>query len=53
MARPKKEGKNVSMIMDKSVFDVLERYCEKTYTTKTAAIEKALNKMLNEEAEDG
>lgn len=47
MARPKKDGKPVSLIMDKNLFAQLEQYCEETYLTKTAAIEKALKEMLD------
>lgn len=52
MARPKKEGKAVSLLMDKDLFERLEAYCEKTYLTKTATIEKALRTMFDKETED-
>jgi len=52
MARPKKEGKAVSLLMDKDLFEQLEAYCEKTYLTKTAAIEKALRTLFDKETED-
>lgn len=51
MARPKKEGKTVSLLMDKELFEELEAYCEKTYLAKTAAIEKALRQMLERDSE--
>jgi hypothetical protein len=47
MSRPKKDGKPVSLIMDKELYTQLEAYCKKTYLTKTAAIEKALKEMLD------
>ena len=47
MARPKKDGKTVSLIMEKELFDRLEAYCDETYLTKTAAIEKALKMLLD------
>ena len=47
MARPKKDGKTVSLIMEKELFERLERYCDETYLTKTAAIEKALKTLLD------
>jgi len=50
MARPKKDGKTVSLIMEKELFDRLEAYCDETYLTKTAAIEKALTELLDREA---
>lgn len=49
MPRPKKDGKAVSLIMDKDLFERLESYCDETYLSKTAAIEKALKKALDEE----
>ena len=49
MARPKKEGKAVSLLMDKALYDMLENYCESSYLTKTAAIEKALDQMFERE----
>ncbi len=52
MARPKKDGKTVSLIMEKELFDRLEAYCDETYLTKTAAIEKALRMMIDRETED-
>ena len=52
MARPKKDGKTVSLIMEKDLFDRLEAYCEETYLTKTAAIEKALHMMIDKETDN-
>ena len=52
MARPKKEGKAVSLLMDKDLFKELEQYCEETYLTKTAAIEKALRMMIDKETDN-
>ena len=49
MPRPKKDGKTVSLLMDKDLFEQLEKYCEMTYLSKTAAIEKALKQMIAEE----
>lgn len=51
MARPKKDGKTVSLIMEKELFDRLEAYCDETYLTKTAAIEKALKMLLDRHEE--
>jgi hypothetical protein len=53
MARPKKDGKTVSLIMEKDLYDKLEAYCDETYLTKTAAIEKALRMMIDKETEIG
>ena len=52
MARPKKEGTAVSLLMDKDLFKELEQYCEETYLTKTAAIEKALRMMIDKETDN-
>ena len=52
MARPKKDGKTVSLIMEKTLFERLEQYCDETYLTKTAAREKALRMMIDKETED-
>ena len=49
MARPKKDGKPVSLIMDKDLYARLEAFCEETYLSKTAAIEKALKEFLDRE----
>ena len=46
MARSKKDGKPVSLIMDKDLYARLEEYCDETYMTKTATIEKALKELL-------
>ncbi|MCR5227301.1 MAG: hypothetical protein K6E27_08830 [Eubacterium sp.] len=48
MARPKKEGKPVSLMMEISLFNELENYCEKTYLSKTAVIEMALKQLFDE-----
>lgn len=53
MPRPRKESQAVSLKMDKNLYNRLEMYCQTTYLTKTAAIEKALIRMLDEEAFDG
>ena len=52
MARPKKEGKAVSLMMEKSVFEQLENYCDKTYLSKTAVIEKALKELFEKYNQD-
>ena len=49
MARSKKDGKPVSLIMDKDLYKRLEEYCDETYMTKTATIEKALKELLDKE----
>lgn len=49
MARPKtRDTKTVNFNMDIKVLEKLERYCEETDRTKTAAIERILDKFLTE-----
>lgn len=49
MARPKRDARKVSLLLDTELFEELEEYCEKTYLTKTAAIQKALSAMFEAE----
>lgn len=53
MPRQKKDHKAISIKLDKSLFVRLEEYCDNTYLTKTAAIEKALSEMLEKENKEG
>ena len=48
MARPKKDGKPVSLIMERTLFEELESYCEEMGQTKTTAIERILRKHFEE-----
>ena len=48
MARVKKESKPFSIRMDKLTFDRLSRYCELSGQSKTLAIERAVNKYIDE-----
>lgn len=48
MAKSKKDGTPVSLMMRKDVYDALEDYCAETYRTRTAAIEIAVKKMIDE-----
>lgn len=52
MARQKKDGKTVSLIMEKELYDRLNAYCDETYMTKTATIEKALKSLLDDYKND-
>lgn len=51
MDRPKKESVPVSLLMQKDLAARLDKYCKDTMLSKTAAIEKAVLKMLSEEDE--
>ncbi len=42
MAREKKEGQRVSLLMDREISDQLNRFCKDSGLSKTTAIEKAL-----------
>ena len=48
MARVKKESKPFSIRMDKLTFDRLSDYCELSGQSKTLAIERAVNKYIDE-----
>lgn len=48
MARVKKESKPFSIRMDKLTFDRLNDYCEASGQSKTVAIERAVNKYIDE-----
>ena len=48
MARPKKDSVPLSILMKKELAEDLAKYCEKTRLTKTAAIEKAVEEMLDD-----
>lgn len=43
MPRQKKEAKILNIKLEKSVNDMLERFCEESGVTKTAATEKILS----------
>lgn len=47
MPRPKKEHTVITIKMDKALSDALNQFCEETYRTKTAAIELAVGKMID------
>ena len=48
MPRQKKDAQPISIKMDKATFDRLEAYCERAGQSKTVAIERALNKLIDE-----
>jgi predicted DNA-binding protein len=48
MSRQKKDAKPISIKMDKATFDRLEAYCERAGQSKTVAIERAINKLVDE-----
>lgn len=48
MARAKKDGQFLNCYIRKEIFDKLTQYSEETSIPKTAVVEKALEKYLNE-----
>lgn len=48
MAQIKKNAKVISMKMDKTVSDKLDQFCEETGLSRTVAVEKILDKHLDE-----
>lgn len=48
MPRPKKDGKVLNIKLSVSVYDKLEEFCDESGQTKTLAVERFLNKCLNE-----
>lgn len=49
MARPKKDSVAISLMMRKELAEDLNKYCDKTMLSKTAAIEKAVKEMVERE----
>lgn len=49
MARQRKEHKPVSIKMNKELYEKLEAYCDRTYSTKTGTIERALSELFERE----
>ena len=48
MAKKTKESKPFSIRMDKSIFDRLEAFCEKSGQSKTVAIKRAVNMYVDD-----
>lgn len=48
MARPKKDGIYINYYIAREVKDKLDKYCEEVGQTNTLAVERILNKFLNE-----
>ena len=51
MPREKKEAKNFACKFDKTIFDKLEDYCRLSGQSKTAVVERAVEKYLEENLE--
>lgn len=48
MPRPKKDARNLNIKLDREIFEKLERFCEESGQSKTVAVERFLNKTLDE-----
>ena len=48
MPRPKKDSKILNIRLDKEISDKLERFCEESGQSKTVAVERFLNRCLDE-----
>lgn len=48
MPRPKKDARNLNIKLDREIFEKLERFCEESGQSKTVAVERFLNKALDE-----
>lgn len=46
MPRPKKDGRFINYYIDKTVYEMLEKYCKEVGQTKTIAIERILKQYL-------
>lgn len=48
MPRPKKDSKILNVRLDKEINDKLEKFCEESGQSKTVAVERFLNRCLDE-----
>ena len=51
MARDKKDAKNFACKFDKEIFERLEEFCQLSRQNKTAVVERAVEKYLEENLE--
>ena len=49
MPRAKKDGKSLNCIIERSIYDKFEEYCETVGQTKTTALERILKQFLAEQ----
>lgn len=48
MPRTKKDAKTLNIKLDREIHEKLERFCEESGQSKTVAVERFLNRALNE-----
>ena len=51
MAREKKDARNFACKLDRAVFERLEEYCDLSGMNKTAVVERAVSRYLDENME--
>ena len=47
MRKPKKDGKSLNCIIDRTVYETLEEYCNEVGQTKTLAVERILQRFFD------
>ena len=52
MARAKKDGRSVNFYLDRTIMDRVEDYAEENGQTLTKAVERLLEKALDEDKQD-
>ena len=50
MRKPKKDGKCLNIVIERTIYDQLEQYCAEVGQTKTTAVERILKQYLAERA---
>ena len=48
MPRQKKDGKVLNIKLDREIYEKLEKFCEESGQSKTVAVERFLNRCLDE-----
>ncbi len=48
MARQKKDGKYLNIMLESSIYERLEMYCDEVGQTKTLAVERILRRFFDE-----
>lgn len=52
MARQKKDGRNVNFYLDRTIMEKVEKHAEENGQTLTKAVERLLEKALDDEGEE-
>ena len=51
MSRQKKDGKYLNVYLDKLIYDALEKFCQESGQSKTIAVERAIQKYIEDKKE--